>query len=111
MLSWSVSRTGRTLDFRAVGDPDVDPGTPAGRLLANLARAALATGSDATPVFELAAVVGFEAATDAAAVAAAFEIYNRVIDATGVPVGKGTRRHNADLIETLGLDRFPHAAL
>ena len=111
MLSWSASTTQRNLDLRSVADPGVDPGTPAGRHLVNLARSAVGTRSDATQVLELAAVVGLDAAVDAAGVAAAFEIYNRVIDATGVPVGKGSRRRNAPIIELLGLDRFPHAGL
>ncbi len=111
MLSWSSTTTRRNLDLRAVADPVVDPGTQAGRQLVALARAAVGTRSDTTALLELASVLGLEAAVDAAGVAAAFEIYNRVIDATGVPVGKGSQRRNAEIIEALGLDRFPHAGL
>lgn len=34
---------------------------------------------------------------------------NRVVDATGLPIGRKRREDNAALIATLGLDDFPHA--
>ena len=54
-------------------------------------------------------MVGEEAAVRAAAVAGAFELYNRIVDATGVPVGHAQRERLQDIIATLGLDGFPHA--
>ena len=44
----------------------------------------------------------------AAAVVGNFQMMNRVADATGMPVGTGRRRQDADLIEQLGLSRFDH---
>jgi hypothetical protein len=58
----------------------------------------------------VAKTLGRSAAVDAAAVAGAFEFYNRVVDAAGLPVGKAARRELADVIDLLELDRFPHAA-
>jgi hypothetical protein len=42
-------------------------------------------------------------------VAAKFEIMNRVVDAVGLPVGRGRREAARELIELLGLASFPHA--
>jgi hypothetical protein len=44
----------------------------------------------------------------AAAVIGNFQMMNRVADATGMPVGTGSRGANAELIAELGLDRFDH---
>ena len=109
MLRWSARETNRDVDLRAIVDPQVDPLLPGGRELTAVARAAVGNRPDAEPVSRLAAVLGGQAATDAAAVAAAFESFNRVVDGTGLPVGKGARRRAGDLIELLGLGRFPHA--
>ncbi len=109
MLRWSARETNRDVDLRAIADPEVDPLVPGGPELAAMARAAVGTRPDAGPVTRLAEVVGARTATDAAAVAAAFESFNRVVDGTGLPVGRGARRRAADVIELLGLARFPHA--
>lgn len=109
MLRWSAEQTGRTVDLRAVADPTRDSGLPGGAALAALARTATATRPNAAPATALAASIGPAAAIDAAAVAAAFESFNRVVDGTGLPVGKAARRDQADIIEQLELDRFPHA--
>ena len=37
-----------------------------------------------------------------------YQMMNRVADGTGIPVGKGSRLRNADLITRLGLDRLDH---
>lgn len=109
MLRWSARETNREVELRAIADPEVDPLVAGGRELAALARAAVGTEPEPDPLRALAAVVGGRTATDAAAVAAAFESFNRVVDGTGLPVGKGARKRAADIIELLGLDRFPHA--
>ena len=38
-----------------------------------------------------------------------FEMMNRVADATGMPVGMGSRQRMADIIEDLELARLDHA--
>jgi alkylhydroperoxidase family enzyme len=45
---------------------------------------------------------------DAAAVVGNFQMMNRVADATGMPVGKGTLKRTKEWRELLGLDRFNH---
>ncbi len=109
MLSWSAHETGRTVNLAGIVDPTIDPGIRGGRELVVLARAVTATVPDRRPLDAVARAIRLPAAIDAAAVAANFEIMNRVVDATGLPIGRQRRADNADLISMLGLDRFPHA--
>lgn len=109
MLRWSAEETGRTVALRAVADPAIDPRVPGGGELAAVARAGVGARSDPEPVMRAADVLGGQAAIDAAAVAAAFESFNRVVDGTGLPVSRGARTNEADIIELLDLERFPHA--
>jgi hypothetical protein len=109
MLSSSVDETGRVIDFSAVGDVARDPGVAGGAELVALGRAAVETGVDSTPTETVADIMGAKAAVRAAAVAGAFELYNRIVDATGLPVGRVQRDALADIIEALGLNTFPHA--
>ena len=108
MLSWSAEETGRQVDIgRLVGDGEI--GIPAGPELVDVGRASIDVKSDSSPVAATAAVLGEEAAVYAAAVAAAFELLNRAVDATGLPVGRATRERMAHIIEALGMESFPHA--
>lgn len=109
MLSWSAKETGRAVRLAGIVDPTVDLGIPAGRELVALARAVRLAVADRRYLDEVAALIGLPAAVDAAAVAANFQIMNRVVDATGLPIGRKRREENAGIIEMLGLDRFPHA--
>ena len=94
----------------AVADPDLDPGLEAGRQLAAMARSVPSLRApDPEPVERIADRLDPQAATDAAAVAAAFEGLNRIVDGVGLPIGRAARRDLADLIEDLGLSSFPHA--
>jgi hypothetical protein len=111
MLRWSAENTHRTVDLRAIADPTIDAGLPGSKPLAHLARRSLGRTPDATATIAVAESIGEDAAVNAAAVAAAFELFNRVVDGTGLPVGTASRRNQAADIETLGLDRFPHAAV
>jgi hypothetical protein len=107
MLSWSATETGQSLDIAGIisGDPLIS----GGRQLAALGLAATGVATDASYAEAVADQLGGQAAIDAAAVAGAFEYYNRIIDATGVPVGKAVRRERSHLIDQLGLHTFPHA--
>lgn len=110
MLRWSAETTGRTVDIGAVGDAEIDPRVEAGFALSSLGRAgASLVEPDSAAAERVAAELGPAAASDAAAVAAAFEGLNRIVDGVGLPVGRGSRRDDADIIEALGLGRFPHA--
>lgn len=110
MLSWSAQETGREVDLVGIVDPRIDPGVPGGRELVALGRAGRSNAVDRSLLEALADAIGAAAAFDAAAVAANFEIMNRVVDAVGLPIGRKRREDAADLIATLGLDTFPHAA-
>jgi hypothetical protein len=111
MLRWSAQETDRTLDITAVRDESVDPGIEAGVSLAALGRlGSRITDADASNTQAVADELGPQAAADAAAVAAAFEGLNRVVDGVGLPIGRGERRDLAPLIGALDLDTFPHAS-
>lgn len=111
MLRWSAEATGRTVDITAVSDPTVDPGIEAGFELAAVGRlgSAIITPDDSA-VEAVASMLGNQAAADAAAVAAAFEGLNRIVDGVGLPVSRASRRDHGDIIEALGLGAFPHAS-
>ena len=109
MLRWSARETDRTVDLSAIVDPTVDLGLEGGADLVAVGAAAAGSGVDPNPVHRLAARIGEPAAVRAAAVAAAFELFNRVVDAAGLPVGRVARERNADIVAVLGLDAMPHA--
>jgi len=107
LLSWSAQQTDTPVDVRAVTDPDVDPLVPGGRELLSFVEATL-TSRDPVASRALDATLGTPAVVMAATVIGNFQMMNRVADATGMPVGTGSRRRNAPLIEDLGLDRYDH---
>lgn len=107
MLRWSAQTTNTPVDLRAVVDPRVDPLLPAGRELVAFVDSVL-TVSDPTAAHALGKAQDEQALVAAASVIANFQMMNTVADATGMPVGKGSRLRNVDLIEELGLGRFDH---
>lgn len=109
MLSWSALETGRPVNLTGIVDPAIDPQVPGGAGLVSLGRAIATTIPDRAPLDAVATAIGLSAAIDAAAVAANFQVMNRVVDATGLPIGRHRREESAELIAALGLDRFPHA--
>jgi hypothetical protein len=109
MLSWSAIETGRSVDLAAIVDPNLDPGIPGGRALIAIGEASVRNTSDPRPVAVLAEELGPAAALRAVTVAGAFEILNRIVDATGLPVGKAARLQLQGIIDVLDLDRLPHA--
>ncbi len=109
MLSWSAITTDQDLDLTAIVTPGAEPGIPGGRELVDVGRASVGTAPDGAAVGAVAAVLGPRPALKAACVAGAFEIYNRVVDATGLPTGAAMRRELASTIDVLELGRFPHA--
>ena len=109
MLRWSAAETNRPIDFGAIVDVSTPLGIDGGAELVSLGAAAVGVAADASHTQRLAEVVGEAAAVRAAAVAGAFELYNRIVDATGLPVGRVQRDTLRDVIDTLGLDGFPHA--
>ena len=109
MLRWSAEETGRAAALGAIGDRGIDPLLLGGRSLIALAEAAVEQRPDRSPLEAVAAELGLAAAVDAAAVAANFQIMNRVVDATGLPVGRRRIEANGEIVDVLDLHRFPHA--
>lgn len=110
MLRSGATAIEKEIDIRAVADPEIESRLPGGRQLALLGRAGGRINTpDSSAAEAVAAELGQQAATDAAAVATAFEGLNRIVDGVGLPVGRASMRDNADIIEMLGLDKFPHA--
>lgn len=86
MLRASAITTGLTFDLRGLVDPDVSLGIPASRPLVEFTDALIAGTGVAHARRRLVNAVGKEGAARAALVAANFEMMNRIVDATGVPV-------------------------
>ena len=112
MLRASAIASSRRVDPRAVTNPAIDSQLAGGRELLRFTDAAL-TG-DGLELAEARTAVrrsaGDAALVDAAGVIGNFEMMNRIADAVGMPVGKGTRKRMADVIDELGLARLDHGA-
>ncbi len=108
MLRASAEVTTTPLEPRAITDRSIDPLLPHGVVLLDFVDAAL-TGGEALRETARTAVLGALGPTglvDAAGVVANFEMMNRIADATGMPVGKGTLKRTAEWRALIGIDRF-----
>ena len=109
MLRASAQVTSIALDARAITDPTVDPLVPAGRALLAFVDAVLGDDTGSRELREnVLQRVGPTGLVDTAGVIGTFEMMNRIADATGMPVGKGTLKRTAAWRTQLGLDRFNH---
>ena len=110
MLRASAQVTSTPLEPRAITDRSLDPLLPHGLTLLDFVDAILTgTERDQDIVREnLLDEMGDAALVDASAVVGNFQMMNRVADATGMPVGKGTLQRTAEWRELLGLDQFNH---
>lgn len=87
MLRASVDKTDQTVDLLAITTPNVDSLIPHGRELLAFSDAIVAGFGDLeTARASAVAAVGERGAVRAAAVVANFEMMNRILDATGIPV-------------------------
>ena len=109
MLSWSATERDQEVDLRGLIDPGIDSGIDGGAELAAVGLAAGATAPSGGPVRRVADVLSPHAAFKAASVAGAFEILNRIVDATGLPVGRRQVESLEWIVVALGLAGFPHA--
>ncbi len=110
MLRASAQVTTTPLEPRAITDRSLDPLLPHGIALLDFVDALL-VGSEADLIRareKLLEDMGSASLVDAAAVVGNFQMMNRVADATGMPVGKGTLKRTKEWRELLGLDRFNH---
>lgn len=108
MLRASSEAFGYEVDLRAVTAPAIESGIPHGALLLAFVDAVLERSEAEILRRELVQTVGEEGLMAAAGVIGNFSMMNRIADATGMPVGKGTLARTADVRELLGLDRFMH---
>ena len=109
MLRESATATLREVDLGALVDRRVDSLLPGGSGLLDLVDVTVSRVDDGGAARDRVRVeLGAAALIDAAGVIGNFEMMNRIADATGMPVGRGARMANADLIATLGLERFDH---
>ena len=109
MLSWSVEATNQEVDLLPIAAGSGDPLLPAGAELVEFVNAVLTGEGVATARDAVIAALGEAATVDAASVTGNFEMMNRIADGVGMPVGGGTRKRMAAVIELLGLDQYPHA--
>lgn len=110
MLRASAEVTTTPLDARAITDRSVDPLLPEGAILLDFVDAVL-TGDGLELADARAAVLdalGPTGLVDASGVVGNFEMMNRIADATGMPVGKGTLKRTAGWRAHIGIDRLNH---
>jgi|SRR6056297_1552156 len=102
MLRASAHEAGDDVDLRAITDRADDPGIPAGRELLAFATAVVGDHGEALDDARAALLdaAGPAAVVRASAVAGNFQMMNRLVDATGVPIGASLRAVAVDL----GLD-------
>lgn len=98
MLRASARETGRPYDLSAITHPDRDTRLPAGTELVDFVTAVIQRPADLPAArARLVETVGAAGTIRAAAVAANFQMMNRLVDATGVPIGPSLREIAAEL--------------
>jgi len=98
MLRASALDTRRTFDLTAIAHPDRDSRLSAGRELLRFVTALVVAGEDLSGARErLSNLVGVAGVIRAAAVAGNFQMMNRLVDATGVPIGASLRAIEPEL--------------
>jgi hypothetical protein len=98
MLRASAHHTGRPVDLTAIAHPERDSQLPAGRELLDFVTALMGAGADLPAARErLSEVIGVAGVIRTAAVAGNFQMMNRLVDATGVPIGASLRAIEAEL--------------
>lgn len=110
MLRASAAVTTTPLDPRSITDRSIDPLLPHGSGLLDYVDAVLIGDTHARSATRASILnaLGPTGLVDAAGVVANFEMMNRIADATGMPVGKGTRKRSREWRELIGIDRFDH---
>ena len=108
MLRASVEATNVPLHPPAITGPG-DPLVPGGVALNRYVDAVLVDRTDLDDARSaVLAEVGADGLVDAAGVIGNFEMMNRIADATGMPVGKGTLKRTAEWRELIGIDQLNH---
>ena len=99
------------INVAGIVDRHVDTGVRGGRELVDLARSAVTPAPDGGSATTLAKVVGPEGAVTAVEVAGAFQMINRVVEATGLPVLPSHREQGRAALESIGANELPHSGL
>lgn len=109
-LRESALASGRSVDLRAITDPTVDSLIPGGAELIALTDATVHRDAASTAAARqnLLEAMGSEALVDAAGTIGNFEMMNRIADATGIPVGVGSKQANTDIIGLLDIAYMEH---
>jgi len=105
--------TGGTVDLRAVnGDADSDGGVAHGARLVAFTEAVMASDDDALARERLALrdLLTPAAFVDACATIGAFNVVDRIADATGIPLDAGLDQMSAEVRAELDLARFASSA-
>ena len=113
LLRVSGETTGAPVDMRAVnGDVRGEGGVSHAAELVAFTEAAMSTDDEALGAARsaLQAVLSPEAFVDACAVIAAFNVVDRIADATGIPLDDAVAAMTADLRAELDLARFRSSA-
>jgi hypothetical protein len=108
MLRESSITFGYDLDIRAIVNDSVGSGIPGGNVILRFVDAVM-SGTESDQGAARTAIVdelGPESLVDAAGVFGNFQMMNRVAEGTGIPVPGAAVEREAQMVETLGLNRF-----
>ena len=106
MLSWSIEETGQEISLLPIASGRGDPLLRGGEQLVAYVTATL-TGREITAARDaVVAVLGREAAVDAAGVIGNFEMMNRVAEVSGIPISQQSIDRSQDLIDRLDIGGF-----
>ncbi|MDA2979908.1 MAG: hypothetical protein O3B42_09140 [Actinomycetota bacterium] len=106
MLRESAISFGHDLNVSAIKDPSLEAGIPGSRAILAFVDAVysgIGTDNARRSVLD---ELGPEALVDACGAYGNFEMMNRVAEGTGIPIPGAAIERQADLIETLGLNRM-----
>ncbi len=107
MLRASMEAHGWDLNLAGIADPAVDSGVPGGATLLAFVDVTVGGAGPVDPIRRAVTdAFGPAGLVRAAAVAANFEMMNRIADGTGMPVPKSRVRASADVIDALELGRL-----
>lgn len=106
MLRGSAIAFGYDLNVAAIKDPRLDAGVPGSRAILNFVDAIYSGVGAGAARISVKQELGPEAVVDACGVYGNFEMMNRVAEETGIPIPGAAVERQADLIETLGLNRM-----
>jgi hypothetical protein len=114
MLRESIKAAGDSVDLGGLADPDCleIPGIARSRLLIEFADTFMSRDAQALADVRqrLERAMTVEAVIDAAGVASNFQRMDRIADGTGLRSDDRIRALQQDLVDQLGLDRYPSAA-